>query len=424
MTDQTQSAPDKKTDAKGTRIDSAEPSSARPRVRRVITLIVILGIVAVAVVVAWKVFFSGPRVPENVVALSGRIEGDTSAVAPKANGRILEIRVREGDEVKAGDTIAVLDDEQLRAREEQARAALSQAEAKAQAAQNQIAVLKEQWQQNNLQTDQAKVDAEGRVHQAEAEVTAAEAELAQQQAAYQLALFDKEAYQKLAATGAVSERRGLEAASTAAQREAAVASAKRRVEAARGALQLAKASLANPGIKSAATNAVSKQIALQQSEVASANAAIEQVRAQLAEAQANRKDLTVIAPFNGTVTTRSAEPGEVVMAGTPIVSLLDLSKVYLRGFVTEGQIGNVKVGQHARVYLDSDPNRPLDAYVSRIDPQATFTPENTYFRDERVKQVVGVKLQLNEGIGAAKPGMPADGEILIRGDQWPPHQHK
>jgi HlyD family secretion protein len=57
--------------------------------------------------------------------------------------------------------------------------------------------------------------------------------------------------------------------------------------------------------------------------------------------------------------------------------------------------------------------------VSRIDPAATFTPENTYFKEDRVKQVVGVKLQLKEALGFAKPGMPADGEILLSGDEWP-----
>ena len=131
------------------------------------------------------------------------------------------------------------------------------------------------------------------------------------------------------------------------------------------------------------------------------------------EAQENLKDLTVIAPFDGTVVTRTAEPGEVIQAGTPIVTLLDLSKVYLRGFVPEGQIGRIRLGQSAHVFLDSDPKKPLDAVVSRIDPQATFTPENTYFRDDRVKQVVGLKLLLKSGIGYAKPGMPADGEVLV-----------
>ena len=132
--------------------------------------------------------------------------------------------------------------------------------------------------------------------------------------------------------------------------------------------------------------------------------------------------MTVLAPFSGTVLTRAAEPGEVVQAGTAIVTLLDLSKVYLRGFIPEGEIGKVKVGQPAHVFLDSNSNQALDGYVLRIDPQATFTPENTYFRDDRVKQVVGVKVQLTQGIGFAKPGMPADGEILTSGTAWPPHK--
>jgi HlyD family secretion protein len=104
------------------------------------------------------------------------------------------------------------------------------------------------------------------------------------------------------------------------------------------------------------------------------------------------------------------------------VTLLDLSKVYLRGFIPEGAIGKVKVGQPAHIFLDSNANQPLDGSVLRIDPQATFTPENTYFRDDRVKQVVGVKVQLTQGIGFAKPGMPADGEILTSGTNWPPHK--
>lgn len=157
-----------------------------------------------------------------------------------------------------------------------------------------------------------------------------------------------------------------------------------------------------------------KQIAQQEQEVSSATAKLDQARAQLNEAQANRKDLIITAPFSGTIVTRSAEPGEVVQAGTPIVTILDLSQVYLRGFIPEGQIGNIKVGQAARVYLDSNPNQPIDAIVSRIDPEATFTPENTYFKDDRVKQVVGVKLQIKAALGLAKPGMPADGEILVR----------
>ncbi len=191
------------------------------------------------------------------------------------------------------------------------------------------------------------------------------------------------------------------------------------MDAAQGLLTTAKANLENPSIHKSQVDLVGRQITQQSAEIANARASTDQARAELAEAEANRDDLIVKAPFDGTVATRAAEPGEVITAGTALVTLIDLSKVYLRGFVPEGQIGKVKVGQSARLYLDSNPNQPVDAYVSRIDPQATFTPENTYFRDDRVKQVVGLKLQLKGSVGFAKPGMPADGEILVLGDTWP-----
>jgi len=385
--------------------------------RKVLPLVLI--ILIVLGIVLWKFVFSKPAAPETVVALSGRIEGDDSAISPKTSGRIAEVRYREGDTVKAGDTIAVLDDAQVRAREDQARAALSAGQAREQSARSQLAMLREQLGQSELQTGQAQTDAEGRVRQAEADLAGAEAELAQQEAALKLAQFDRDAYTRLAQTGAVSERQGRQAVATADQQTAVVAAARKRVDAARGALTTARANLENPNIRAAQESVIRKQMAQQEAEIAASAASAQEANYALNEAKANRKDLTVIAPFDGTVITRSAEPGEVVTAGTPIVTLLDLSRVYLRGFIPSGEIGRVKVGQPARVYLDSDPKQPLDAFVSRADPQATFTPENTYFREDRVKQVVGVKLQLKEGIGFAKPGMAADGEILVQGNQWP-----
>jgi HlyD family secretion protein len=394
----------------------------QPKSRRWAVPLIIAAAVVVAGLIVWRVFFAGPAIPDNVVVLSGRIEGDDSALAPKTSGRLLEVRVREGDEVKAGDIIAILDDEQIRARQNQARAALKVAEAKTASDRDQVAVLREQLKQNDLTTAQSKEDSQGRVRQAEGDLTAAESDLAQQEASYKLALFDKDAYTRLAQTGAVSERQGKLSVATADQSAAAVAAAKRRVDAARGALTTARANLANPSIREAQAAAVRRQLIQQQSEINGDIASAEQARYSLTEANANHQDLTVRAPFSGTIVTRAAEPGEVVTAGTAIVTLLDLSKVYLRGFIPEGQIGKVKIGQAAHVYLDSNPGQPLDAYVSRIDPQATFTPENTYFRDDRVKQVVGVKLQLKSGIGYAKPGMPSDGEILVDGNRWPRHK--
>ncbi len=405
--------------AENSQSPATEPPRPRKRSARMATILAVLLIVGAGAFGIWKLFFSQPKLPENVVALSGRIEGDDSAVSPRTGGRILEIRYREGDVVNAGDVIATLDDQQVRAREEQAQAAVLQSEAQLHSAQAQIPVLQEQLQQAQLQTEQAKTDADARVRQAEAELSASEAELAQQEASLKLADFDRDAYTRLAKTGAVSERQGKQAVSAAETQQAVVVAARRRVEASRASINVAKANLANPGIRSAQSAGVRKQMLQQQSQISNAAADVQHARAQLAEARANRQDLTVRAPFHGTIVTRTAEPGEVVQAGTPVVTLLDLTKVYLRGFVPEGQIGKVKVSQRARVYLDSNPAKPVEAEVSRIDPQATFTPENTYFRDDRVKQVVGVKLQLKGALGYAKPGMPADGEILVQGDRWP-----
>ena len=392
------------------------------RARTVIIAIVLL--LAVGSIVVWRVVLAKPRDSANTIILSGRIEGDDSAVSSKATGRLLEAKVREGDEVKAGDVIAVLDDQQLRDREAEAQATLAQAGAKLEWARKQVSVLGQQLEQSSVETGQSKVDANGRVNQAQAELAAAEAELAQQEAAYKLALLDKDAYTRLAQSGAVSERQGKQAETTAETQAALVAAAKRRVDASRGALATAQATLSNPDIRSLQASMIRRQIVQQEADVASAAADEQHARAALLEAKANRKDLIVTAPFDGTVVTRTAEPGEVLTAGTPIVTLLDLHKVYLRGYIPEGQIGRVKVGQAAHVYLDSNPNQPLDAYVQRIDPQATFTPENTYFRDDRVKQVVGVKLGLKTGFGYGKPGMPADGAILVAGDTWPPESHR
>jgi HlyD family secretion protein len=168
--------------------------------------------------VGWRLLANASDGSVGVIAVSGRVEGDDSAVASKTSGRILEVRVREGDAVHAGDTIARLDDSQIRSREEQARLAVTGAEAREEAARRQIDVLQEQLQQGELQTGQATVDASGRVEQTDADLAGAEAELARQEAANQLAQFDKQAYTTLAQSGAVSERQGKQAVAAAVPR--------------------------------------------------------------------------------------------------------------------------------------------------------------------------------------------------------------
>jgi HlyD family secretion protein len=400
----------------------AAPSvkAAAPLARKKLARVLVpLAFVMLVCFLSWQLFLRQAYVPPNVITMTGRIEGDNAAVAAKTGGRIQEIMVREGDQVRAGQVIAVLDDDQLKAREGAAKSDVQMAEARLVRSQQQIGVLQLQLDESHLGVDQARLDAQGRVHQAEAQVAAAEAQLAQAQAAYSQVLHDAEQLTKLARQGVVSENEGLRARSAAEAQSAVVQAARKQVEATHGGLTVARASHLNPQIRTAQSSAIQQQIAQAQADVNAAQADIERARAQYQEARANRNDLRIVAPFDGTVATRAAEPGEVVVAGTPIITLVNLGQVYLSAFVPEGQIGRVRVGQRARVYLDSDPQRPLDAVVARINPEASFTPENTYFRDDRVRQVFGVRIQLADAGGFAKPGMPADGEILIGGNVWP-----
>ena len=401
----------------GTTTSDQAPRPRRPQARALIAAAAILS-VGVVGALAWWTFFAAPALPPGVIAVSGRIEGDDAAVAAKTSGRIREIGVREGDSVEAGQVIAVLDDDQIRAREQQAQAAVRQAEARARVAEHQITVLQEQLRQSELSVDQARLDVQGRVDEAEARLAAAEAQLVQAEASYAQARWDRDAFNQLWERRLIAEQEARRAQSTEQGQAAVVAAARRQVEAARGAVVTARANRVNPAIRSSQVAAVNGQILQARADIASAQADAERARAQLDEARANRRDLQIVAPFAGTVATRTAEPGEVVTPGTPIVTMVNLGQVYLRAFVPGGDIGRVRIGQPARVYLDSAPNTPIDAQVIRIDPEASFTPENTYFREDRVKQVVGVKLLINGALGFAKPGMPADGEILVDG-QWP-----
>src|ERR1700722_10327290 len=271
----------------------AENKAPNSRIRRIL---LVAGVIVAALVI-WKIFFATPNLPASIIALSGRIEGDDSAVAPKTNGKILEITVREGDTVTAGQVIARLDDAQVRAREDEARAALADAQAKGQSARDQIGVLQETLLQNQLQAGQSTTDADGRVRQGLADLTAAQADLTQQQAALRLAEFNRDAYARLAKTGAASQQQGLQAEVQADQQAAVVAASQRKVESARGALTTAQANLDTPKVRSAQTSGTEAQIAQQQSTIAGAKAETEQAQAQLSQAEADRADLTVRAPF-------------------------------------------------------------------------------------------------------------------------------
>src|SRR5499427_2045957 len=238
------------------------------KIRLILMIAVFVGIA----ILVWRFFLRPAPAPKDILEVSGRIESDDSAVAAKVAGRIREISVREGDKVTAGQVIAVLDDAQMVAREQQARSSLQQAEAKLKWSTQQIGVLNKQLDQSKIMTDQARVDAQGRVKQAEAQLAAAESSLAQAQAALEQARYDARKFGALAEQGAESERTAVQARTNANAQEAAVAAARKQVDAYKGALEAAKANLATPAIRSAGTAAIEQQIFQAQADIESAKA--------------------------------------------------------------------------------------------------------------------------------------------------------
>lgn len=409
--------------------DDAESKSSAPAERRGWTaklkLIVPLLLLLLAAGAGLRYWLTRPE--DNVIELSGRIEGYETNLGAKRGGRIAEVTVREGDRVTPGQVIARLDSAELQARFEATQARVAAAQQQVNQAQLQIAVLDSQLQEAQLARQQSQGDAAGRVNQSEAAVAAARAQLAEAQARAQeaqstleLARSDRDRFALLAAEGAVPQQRSDQAQTqfetaqeTLAARQSAVAAAQQQVNAAQGALTQAQTTELNPDILAAQIRRLQTQQEQARSQLEAAQASLQEARATAAEITAQLNDLDITSPIGGIVLTRTVEPGEVIAAGTTLLTVIDLTEVFLRGFVPGGDIGNVRVGQPAQVFLDSAPEEPLTAAVSAIDTEASFTPENIYFREDRVTQVFGLRLAIENPDGFAKPGMPADGEILL-----------
>ncbi len=385
-------------------------------------IVVVLAVIAV--LLARALF---PAAPPTQLPLSGRLEGYQSDLGAKVGGRVVSVAVREGALVRAGQVLVQLDDAQTRAQAAAAAAAVVAAEDRARQAQATLAVLASQIDEAALGGEQAAADTNGRVRQARANVAAARAQAAQAAAVVQaaratlaLASADRARYDALVRTGDVAVQRAQQAetayrtaADALAQQRAALAAAQRNAAAAAGALDLAQSTSYNAPIHAAQIVTLERQQHEAQEQIAAADADASQARALQRAAEASLGDLTVRAASDGTVIARAVEPGDVVAPGRTLLSVVDLDSVYLRGFIPEGEIGRVRVGQAAHVFLDSDPRRGLDARVGEIDAQASFTPENVYFQQDRVQEVFGVRLDIRVPRGYAKPGMPADALVDV-----------
>ncbi|MDD5286726.1 MAG: efflux RND transporter periplasmic adaptor subunit [Desulfuromonadaceae bacterium] len=320
----------------------------------------IIAVVVVAVI-AVAVFIAGRRikVEPGVIKVSGTIEVTSVVLSFKVGGRLAERMVDEGETVQAGQPVGRLEDEELK-EERNSRSAEERA-SKAAVADLEAGSRREEIARGEAVLSRMK----------------SESERLSKDAARSEELFKREVI-PLKDLEAVRAARD---ASSAAVREA------------EQQLKLLKIGPRPDALRQARARA----------EGASAVKAIAETR--LSES-------VLLSPLSGLVLAKHAEPGEILAPGGPVVTVGRMEEVWLRGYIPESELGRIKVGQSARVMVDSWPGRSFEGRVSFIASEAEFTPKNVQTEKERVKLVYRIKITLHNPKGELKPGMPADAVIV------------
>ena len=148
-------------------------------------------------------------------------------------------------------------------------------------------------------------------------------------------------------------------------------------------------------------------------ELAARKAEIERSRAQVGISESQLDDTSVYTPIDGVVLVKSAEVGEVLAAGTTVVSIGDLEHPWMRAYVIESDLGRVKLGQKVKLTTDSYPGKVYWGTISFISSEAEFTPKQIQTKEERVKLVYRIKIDVDNSSHELKNNMPVDAEILL-----------
>lgn len=375
-----------------------------------------LGSAAVLVAGGAAYFVLRPAPASDVIEANGQVRGTEVTLSARIPGIAEVVAVREGQRVARGELVA-----QIAARELEAR--LAQARAQLAAAESLIGELESQAKVLDVTAEQAKVGARvaagtssHEVHRAgealaraAADVAAADAQAAQDVRAY-------ERFEQLLGQGFVSRNYFDEVATRRRASEARLAAARQAAEEARAGRDKARAASGEVEIREGDV----KRIAAERERLAAsrttAAAQAEAARGRVAEIEAQLADTRIVAPADGTVMAKLAEPGELVAAGRPIATLVNLEELFVRVYVAERDVGRIRLGAPARVTVDAYPGRQFAGAVSELAQQAEFTPKEVHMKDEREKLVYGVKLRLENADGLLKPGMPADAAIRIDPD--------
>jgi len=388
--------------------------------KRIVALILL-----VLILVAAALFFLNRkgRNPGNQIVVSGNIELTEVNIAFKTAGRLIERSVDEGDTVKKGQVIARLDQDQLlaqRNREEagrqSARSLLAQAEtALAWQRGNQAAELEQR--RAELASYQARLqelksgsrpeeiqEAKAAVDSAQAEYDRAKRDWERAQTLYKnddisTAQYDQYRSRWENAEAMLKQTKERQALVLAGPRKEQIEAAEAQVERARAALKMAESNALEIKRRE-------QELLLRQAEIARARANLALIESQLA-------DTVAISPVDGVVLVKAADVGEVLAAGTTVVTIGDIEHPWLRAYIHETDLGRVKLGTRAKVTTDSYPGKEYEGRVSFIASEAEFTPKQIQTQEERVKLVYRIKIDLKNPNHELKSNMPADAVLVL-----------
>ncbi len=387
-------------------------------------VIVTLIVAAVVVFTLWR---TGAlhRTPTDRILISGNIELTEIDISFKTPGKLVDLRVEEGDGVKRGELLARIDPDQL----QKMRAANEATIVAANSGLTQLrtAIL---YQREAIGGDvdlrQAELrQAEARLAEMlagsrpqeiqQARAAAAEARTAHDQASRDWARAQTLYKNEDISTAQRDQYRARFDQTAAALRQASERLAlveegprKEEIEVARAQVERARAALR-------LSRAANLELRRREEEMEARRADIDRSRAQLNVIDSQLNDTTVAAPIDGVVLVKSADLGEVVAAGASVLKLGDIDRPWLRGYINERDLGRVKLGQKARLTTDSYPNKEYWGQVSFIASEAEFTPKQIQTPEERVKLVYRIKIEVDNRHHELKSNMPVEAQILLEG---------
>jgi HlyD family secretion protein len=389
--------------------------------RKRIPIVIIIVLVAAAAVL-YFLKRSGEDT-KNQITVSGNIELTEVNIAFKTSGRLLERAVDEGDAVKKGMIIARLDRDQLLAQRDRDSASLQLATAQLAQAETALAWQKESFiadleqRQADLATYQSRLQ-ELKNGSRPQEIQEVKAAVESAQAEFDRAKRDWDRAQTLYKNDDISTAQfdqyrsrweGAEAAlKQIGERQSLVLAGPRKEQIEAAAAQVQRASAA---VKAAETNRL--EIKRREQELPLRRADIARAPANLAFLDTQLADTIAASPVDGVVLVKSAEAGEILAAGTPVVTIGDIEHPWLRAYINETDYGKVKLGAKVKITTDSYPDKEYEGRVSFISSQAEFTPKQIQTQEERVKLVYRIKIDVANPHQELKSNMPADAVLEL-----------